>query len=92
MFKSRAVAYVNPVISCRTDKILGIGNGVRITRLFTSLKSDMNLTVLFFLGIINVGDAHFDVGWLLSTPNLHNRSTSFLRTSKWTCGIGNGQP
>ena len=50
MFKSIAVAYVNPSISCKMVLILGNGKGVRIIRLFTSLKSVKNLTVWFDFG------------------------------------------
>ena len=56
-------------------------------RLFTSLKSEINRTVLF--GIMNVGDAHSESGCLFNTPISSNLATSFLRISKWIRGIGN---
>ena len=62
IFKSRAEAYVKPSICWSTVVILGIGKGVRTKRLFTSLKSPKNLTVLSALGIINAGDPHSEVG------------------------------
>ena len=51
MFKSRAVAKVNPSDSCKTVLILGIGNGFLTSHLFTSLKSLMKHMVLSFLSI-----------------------------------------
>ena len=62
MFKSRAVAKVNPSNSCSTVLILGIGNGFLTSHLFTSLKSLMKCTVLSFLGIMKEGEAHSDAG------------------------------
>ena len=62
MFKSRDVAKVKPSNSCNTVLILGIGNGFLTSLLFTTLKSLIICTVLFFLGIMNVGDTHSDVG------------------------------
>ena len=62
MFKSRDVAKVKPSNSCNPVLILGIGNGFLTSLLFTSLKSSIIRTVLFFLGIMNDGDAHSDVG------------------------------
>ena len=55
MFKSRAVAKVNPSNSAL---ILGIGNGFLTSRLFTSLKLLMKRTVISFLGIMKEGKAH----------------------------------
>ena len=63
------------------ELILRIGKGVRITRLFTSLKLVMNWTVWSALGIINAGEPHSDVGYLLGTPILTSYSTSFLKTA-----------
>ena len=62
MFKSRAVAKVNPSNSCSTVLILGIGTGFLTSQLFTSLKSLIMRAVLSFLGIMKEGDAHSDVG------------------------------
>ena len=62
MFKSKAVAKVNPSNSCNTVLILGIGNGFLTSHLFTSLKSLMKRTVLSFLGIMKEGEAHSDAG------------------------------
>ena len=58
MFRSRAVAYVNPSSSCKTVLILGIGNGFLTIHLLTSLKSLMTHTVLSFFGTMKVGEAH----------------------------------
>ncbi len=60
--KSRDVAKVKPSNSCNTVLILGIGNGFQTSLLFTSLKSLIIHTVLYFLGIMNDGDAHSDAG------------------------------
>ena len=61
MFKPRDVAKVQPSNSCNTV-LMGIGNGFLTSLLFTSLKSLIIHTVLFFLGIMNDGDAHSDAG------------------------------
>ena len=46
--------------------ILGMGNGFPLILLLrSSLKSDMNHKVLFFLGIINVGAAHSELLFVL---------------------------
>ena len=62
MFKSRAVAKVNPSNSCSIVLILGIANGFLTSHLFTSLKLLMKHTVLSFLGIMKEGEAHSDAG------------------------------
>ncbi len=62
MFKSRAVAIVNPSNSCSTVLILGIGHGFLTRRLFTSLKLLIKRTVLSFFGIMKEGEAYSDVG------------------------------
>ena len=49
--------------------------------LLTSLQSDIDLTVWFDLGIINVGDAHSDDGHFFKTPKSTNLVTSFFRVS-----------
>ena len=68
MFKSITVAYVNLSISCKMELIVGNGKGVRMIRLFTSLKSVKNLTVWFDFGIINAGEPDSDSGCLLRAP------------------------
>ena len=92
MLRSIAVANVNPSISCRTVLILGIGNGVRIKRLFTSLKLVKKRTVWFAFGIMKAGEPHSDSGCLFSTPIPSSLSTSFLKTANWLCGTGYGLP
>ncbi len=62
MFKSRAVAKVNPSNSCSTVIILGIGNGFLTSHLFISLKLLMKCTVISLLGIMKKGEAHSDAG------------------------------
>ena len=46
--------------------------------LFSCLQSEINLTVLFMLGIIKVGAAHWELLIFLNTPILINLLTSFL--------------
>ena len=92
MFKSRAVAKVNPSNSCNTVLILGIGNGFLTGRLFTSLKSLMKRTVLSFLGIMKEGEAHSDAGWNSNTPSSHSLFNSFIVVSLRDFGTGNGLP
>ena len=62
MFRSRAVAKVNPSNSCETVLILGIGNGFLTSRLYTSLKSLMKNKVLSFFGVMKDGDDQSDAG------------------------------
>ena len=57
-------------------------------RLLSSLKSDIVRTVLSFLGMINVGDAHLDDGYHSNTPMLHSRLISFINTALCLCEIG----
>ena len=90
MFKSREVAYLKPSSFNNKSCILGIGNGLRLIRLFSSLKSEINLTVPLILGIIWVGAAYWELLIFLNTPILINLSTSFLRVGSWIFGIGKG--
>ncbi len=62
MFKSRAVAKVNPSTSYNTVLILSIGNGFLTSCSFISLKSLMKHTVISILGIMKDGVACSDVG------------------------------
>ena len=57
---------------------------------FISLKSEINLTVPFFLGIIKVGAAHWELLIFFNTPILINLLTSFSRVSLWILGVGKG--
>ncbi len=61
-------------------------------RLLSSLKSDIVCTVLFFLGMINVGNAHRDDCCHPNTPMSHSCLISFIRTALCLCGIGYGLP
>jgi hypothetical protein len=49
--------------------------------LLSSLKSDIVHTVLSFLGMINVGNAHHDDGCHSNAPMLHSHLISFIRTA-----------
>ena len=90
IFKSSDEAYLKPSNFSSKSCILGIGNGFLQILLFNSLKSDINLTVPFFLDIINVGAAHSLILIFLSTPISTNRSSSFFRVASCTFGIGKG--
>ncbi len=68
MFRSRAVAKVNPSKSCSTVLIFGIGKGFLTNLLLTSQKLLQKHTVLFFFGILNKGEAHSDAGCLSNSP------------------------
>jgi hypothetical protein len=76
MFKSNDVAYLKLSSFNSRSCILGIGNGFRFIRLFSSRKSDMNLTVPFFFGMLNVDAAHSERFTLRSTSIRHSLSTS----------------
>ena len=89
MFKSSAIAKVNPSNSCSIVLILGIGNGFLTNRLFTSLKSRMKRTVLSFLGIMNEGNTHSDAGWNSNTPRSHSLFNSLIIVSLCDFGTGN---
>jgi hypothetical protein len=80
-FKSRAVAKVNPSISCNTVLIFGIGKGFLINLLLTSQKLLRKRTVLLFFGIISEGLAHSDAGCHSNTLSLKSLSTSLIRVS-----------
>ena len=90
MFKSRAVAKVNPSNSCITVLMLGNGNGFRTSHLFTSLKSLMKHTVLSFLGIMKEGNTHSGAGWNSNTPRSHSLFNSLIVVSLHDFGTGNG--
>ena len=61
MFKSKEEVYLKPSSIKRKFSFLGIGNDFRLILLFSTLKSEMKRTVLFFLEIINVGAAHYRI-------------------------------
>ena len=46
-------------------------------------KSDNNLNVPVYFGIMKIGVACTELLHLCSTPILHNLSSSFLRVSSW---------
>ena len=56
--------------------MLGIGKGFLFIRLFRSRKSEINRTVPFFFGMMNVSAAHSEWLTFRKTPMLHKRSTS----------------
>jgi hypothetical protein len=92
MFKSRAVAKVNPSNSCSTVLIFGIGKGFLINLLLTSQKLLRKQMVLFFFGIMNEGLAHSDAGCHSNTPSLISQSTSLIRVSLCIFGTGKARP
>ncbi len=61
-------------------------------RLLSSLKSDVVRTVLSFLGLINVRDAHHDDGCQSNTPITHSCLIFFINMASCLCGIGYGLP
>jgi hypothetical protein len=63
-----------------------IGSVVELT--FNTLKSDIVRTVLSFLGMINVGDAHRDDGCHSNTPILHSHLIYFINMVLCLCRIG----
>ncbi len=83
---------MKPSSSCSVVLILGIGNGLLIILLLSSLKSDMVRTVISFLGIMNVGAAHSDDDCFFSTPIDTNLLISFIRVALCICAIGYGLP
>jgi hypothetical protein len=81
------MTYLKPSSFYSRSCILGIGNGFRFIRLFSSRKSDMNLTLPFFLGMMNVGAAHSERFTLRSTPIRQSLSTSVCRVCLCILGI-----
>ncbi len=81
MYKSRAVAKVNPSNSCSTALIFGIEKGFLINLLLISPKLLRTRTVLFFFGIMNKELAHSDAGCHSNTPSLISLSISLIRVS-----------
>ena len=65
---------------------LGIGKGFVFIVVLSSLKSEINLTVPLFLGIIKVWAIHWLSSIFFNTPIL----TSLLRVGLWILGIGKG--
>jgi hypothetical protein len=57
-------------------------------RLLSFLKSDIVPTVLSFLGMINVDNAHHDDGCHSNTQMLHSCLISFINTALFLCRIG----
>ncbi len=56
-------------------------------RLLGSLKSEIVRTVLSFLGMINVGDAHRNDGCHSNTPMFHSHLISFINMC-WRNSLG----
>jgi hypothetical protein len=92
MFRSRTVAKVNPLNSCSTVLIFGIGKGFLIKLVLTSPKLLRKHKVLFVFGIINKGEAHSDAGYLSNPLSLHNLSTSSMMASLFIFGTGKAWP
>jgi hypothetical protein len=92
MFRSRAVAKVNPSNSYSTMLLLGIGKGFLISLLLTSQKLLRKHTVLFFFDVINKGLAHSYAGCPSNTPSLASLSTSLIRVSLCIFGTGKAWP
>ena len=89
MFRSKEVPYWKPSSFNNISCIFGIGNGFRLILLFNSLKSEMNLTVPSFLGIIKVGAAHSERLIFFNTPSFISLSTS--NRSAFSCILGIGK-
>jgi hypothetical protein len=76
MFESNDVAYLKLSSFNSRSCIVGIGNGFRFIRLFSTRKSDINPTVPFFFGMLNVDAAHSERFTFRSTPIRHSLFTS----------------
>ena len=59
--------------------VLGLGKGIVFIVLFSSLKSEINVTLPFVLGIIKVEVAHYELLIIFNFLILTHVSTSFLR-------------
>ena len=88
MFRSSDVATLKPSYFDYKYCILGIGKGILLILLFSSLKSEMKRTVLYFLGMIKVGASHLDLFLRFDTTIFINVVTSVLRVSLCILGIG----
>ena len=71
--------------------IFGSGNGLRLSRLFNSRKSDIKRTVPFFFGMIKLGAPHSESLHFSSTPILQRRSISLRVVASRDRGIGYGR-
>ena len=90
MFKSDDEAYSKSFSFKSKYCILGIGNGLLLILLLSSIKSEMKQTVQFFLGIINVRAIHSELFLHFKTPMHTYLLPSVFRVSSCTFGIGNG--
>ena len=61
MFKYKDETYLKPSSFKSKPCILGIGNGVLLILLLSSLKSEMKRMVPFLSGTINVGASHSEL-------------------------------
>ncbi len=86
MFKSRAVAKVNPSNSCSTVLTLSIGNSFLVY--FPKVAYEAYSVILF--GYDEGGWCHFDVGWNSNTPRSHSLFSSLIVVSLRDFGTGNG--
>jgi hypothetical protein len=92
MFKSRDVSKEEHSNFCSIWDILGIAYGFLFNSAFSFLKYDMNLTAMFFFGIINIGTPNSQSLYLLITPRLTSLSILTLRVSWWILGTGKALP
>jgi len=67
--------------------MFGIGYGFLNVLLFSSQKSEMNLTDPSFLGMIKVGAAHSERFTFFRTPILMRLSTLAFNVCTWHRGI-----
>ena len=76
MFKSNKVAKVKPLSFNNKSCIFGIGYGFLLIRLFSSLKSVINLIVRSFFGVTKVGAPHSERFTFCKMPIFTNHSPS----------------
>ena len=89
MFRSRVVAHWNP--SNLRSRSWMFGNRKEYL-LILLLKSDRNMTLSSFFGIMKQGVAHWLWLTFLSTPMFTRRSTYSFSGFSYTCGILYGFP
>ena len=77
---SKKTNILTVVLKCREFEVKDIYDVELL--FFNSRKSETHRTLRSFLGIMNVGEAHYDALQRSRTPTLQSLESSFLKTSR----------